>query len=82
MIHVKEKSGQCICNGLLIIIGASTCEVSMVYVGTASHLRECTCDVTSWCVQCTLICSKFRREVLLCQEDYPGRFLAIVSHDN
>ena len=36
--RVKEKGGQYISNGLLMIVGASTCEVGVVYVGIKSHL--------------------------------------------
>ena len=35
---LKEKGGQCISNGLLMIVGPSTCEVDVVYVGITLHL--------------------------------------------
>ena len=37
---LKEKGGQCIWSGLLMIVGASTCEVGVVYVGTMVLWRE------------------------------------------
>ena len=36
---VKETGGQCISNGLLMIVGASACEYGVVYVGRTSTNR-------------------------------------------